>query len=54
MTFIPLALGTGCLLLAMSLDRWDVTRWWPMLAYLAAVWAWAAYWQLRRRKAGRR
>lgn len=54
MSLVAVALGTGCLVWAMSLDRWDVARWWPMLAFLAAVWAWVGYWELRRRREAER
>lgn len=49
MILLPVALGAACILLAMALDGWDAARWWPMLAFLAAGWAWAGYWQWRGR-----
>lgn len=53
MSLVPLALGTACILWAMALDRWDVARFWPVLAFTAAVWAWVAFWWWRRRVRGR-
>lgn len=43
-------LSLGCLLGAMSLSRWDVARFWLLITFEAAVWAWAGYWLLKVRR----